>query len=463
MGDTRAQPSPCTSDERGPATKRACTGGAAAAPGRNGAPPSPRANSGSAGTRAACEASSELQQVPAAQAAQAASRLREQRAEGIPPELVDASTSFSGDGGGDGGAPLRPGDRVCRCGKTKCLKQYCACFRNDVRCSPSECKCTDCLNDGQHEQERMMAVQSLRLALHSRRSKMVRCVLPACSRFTRARSRPSRPYLFLTTQTDGNARAVQPARAVQAYKGTHMEIDGQTVTTPKGSVGTVHGCRCKRSRCLKKYCACYGVGLKCGENCICEDCQNGNAPAPASGALTLENKNKCSCHLPDCLECCVRMGSKQVCYCNGGVPLVFGLWLPRFWHGNCVACAKKNGSKTLCYCDEGEPRFWKGNCVACAKDKGSKALCYCDEGEPRFWEGNCVACAKKNGSKTLCSLSKYCGGGEPRFKSHCLFCRRWDRFFGKSSVSLEDVRAGLDRSLARLQQARQETAKDMVE
>ena len=63
---------------------------------------------------------------------------------------------------------------------------------------------------------------------------------------------------------------MQPARAVQAYKGTHMEIDGQTVTTPKGSVGTVHGCRCKRSRCLKKYCACYGDGLKCGENCICE-------------------------------------------------------------------------------------------------------------------------------------------------------------------------------------------------
>lgn len=98
----------------------------------------------------------------------------------------------------------------------------------------------------------------------------------------------------------------------EAFKGTHLEIDGQTVTTPKGSVRTVRGCRCKRSRCLKKYCECYGVGLKCGENCICEDCQNGNefggpsavakkmksggkskaktkrAPAPASGALTLE-------------------------------------------------------------------------------------------------------------------------------------------------------------------------------
>ena len=70
---------------------------------------------------------------------------------------------------------------------------------------------------------------------------------------------------------------------MQAFKGTDLEIDGQTVTTPKGSVRTVRGCRCKRSRCLRKYCECYGVGLKCGENCICEDCQNGNEFGGPSG------------------------------------------------------------------------------------------------------------------------------------------------------------------------------------
>lgn len=122
------------------------------------------------------------------------------------------------------------GDREkggCRCGRTKCLKQYCACFRNDERCT-SDCVCTDCCNDGRHEDERMMAVRAIRL------------------------------------------------NSKEAFKGTDLMIDDQTVTTPKGSVKTVRGCRCKRSRCLKKYCECYGVGLKCGDNCICEGCQNGN-------------------------------------------------------------------------------------------------------------------------------------------------------------------------------------------
>jgi hypothetical protein len=34
------------------------------------------------------------------------------------------------------------------------------------------------------------------------------------------------------------------------------------------------GCRCKRSKCLKLYCACFKAGNDCGEECICTDCAN---------------------------------------------------------------------------------------------------------------------------------------------------------------------------------------------
>lgn len=33
-------------------------------------------------------------------------------------------------------------------------------------------------------------------------------------------------------------------------------------------------CSCKKSFCLKKYCECFQVGMKCTSNCKCIDCQN---------------------------------------------------------------------------------------------------------------------------------------------------------------------------------------------
>jgi len=53
-------------------------------------------------------------------------------------------------------------DRGCRCGRTKCLKQYCQCFRNDVRCS-LHCVCSDCHNDGAHEEKRIEAIRRIRM------------------------------------------------------------------------------------------------------------------------------------------------------------------------------------------------------------------------------------------------------------------------------------------------------------
>ena len=136
---------------------------------------------------------------------------------GIPGADMAVVEDDSGDKGKSG----------CRCGRTKCLKQYCQCFRTDVRCS-SECVCTDCHNDGKHEVQRIEAIRRIRM---------------------------------------NNATA---------FKGTDLEIEDQEVRTPRGSVKTIRGCRCKRSKCKKKYCECFGAGVACTTNCVCNDCENGN-------------------------------------------------------------------------------------------------------------------------------------------------------------------------------------------
>lgn len=56
------------------------------------------------------------------------------------------------------------------------------------------------------------------------------------------------------------------------------------------------GCRCKKSKCLKLYCACFKAGNHCGEECICTDCANtgekrdedDSKPAASESVATLE-------------------------------------------------------------------------------------------------------------------------------------------------------------------------------
>lgn len=84
----------------------------------------------------------------------------------------------------------------------------------------------------------------------------------------------------------------------QAFKGTDLQLDDVEVKTPRGTVKTVRGCRCRRSKCQKKYCECFGAGLRCSDNCICEDCENGNEPGaqpkprPAAPAAAAASKSK---------------------------------------------------------------------------------------------------------------------------------------------------------------------------
>ena len=97
------------------------------------------------------------------------------------------------------------------------------------RCT-GDCLCENCYNDGKHETERAQAIRNIR------------------------------------------------ASNATAFKGTIPQDKGNHLMgTLVSGLRAIRGCRCRKSRCQKKYCECYGAGLKCSSNCQCEACKNGSS------------------------------------------------------------------------------------------------------------------------------------------------------------------------------------------
>lgn len=101
----------------------------------------------------------------------------------------------------------------CKCSNTKCLKLYCACFKQEKYCS-SNCSCVDCGNHKENDKERTEKMKK-----------------------AKARS----PLSFQDTKEDGTR---------------------------------AKGCSCKNSKCLKNYCECFQTGSVCGPHCRCVGCGN---------------------------------------------------------------------------------------------------------------------------------------------------------------------------------------------
>ena len=107
----------------------------------------------------------------------------------------------------------------CNCRLSKCIKMYCECFAAGVHCGPS-CRCSNCENG--HDNEPTLA--KIRQGIRKRN-----------------------PMAF-------------------EIKIRHTAVGARRHT---------QGCRCTKSKCLKRYCECFREGMPCSKECQCVDCHNG--------------------------------------------------------------------------------------------------------------------------------------------------------------------------------------------
>ncbi|CAJ1953128.1 unnamed protein product [Cylindrotheca closterium] len=121
-------------------------------------------------------------------------------------------------------------------------------------------------------------------------------------------------------------------------------------------------CTCKKSRCLKLYCQCFGNSTTCGNKCRCQSCHNTMQHAEhievAKNAILDRNPNA--------------FDSK---FCGVPVPHFFGNGIvkqPTNWHSARVACTSKSIQQTF----STPQRFNKLGCK-CRRSFCLKKYCEC--------------------------------------------------------------------------------------
>ncbi|KAH9259316.1 hypothetical protein BASA81_002359 [Batrachochytrium salamandrivorans] len=113
------------------------------------------------------------------------------------------------------------GPTSCKCKRTRCLKLYCECFAGSQMCN-GDCVCTDCGN----------------------------------------------------TNKASDRVAREGAIANVLSRNPDAFVSKILLSSPESAQQHAKGCNCKRSGCLKRYCECFTMTVRCSENCRCNGCQN---------------------------------------------------------------------------------------------------------------------------------------------------------------------------------------------
>nr|VDC77352.1 unnamed protein product [Brassica rapa] len=167
---------------------------------------------------------------------------------------------FSGEREGNNNTDHQEGvtgrkQKRCRCRQSKCLKLYCDCFASGVLCN--DCDCADCHNNTDNSYLREAAVLNL---------------------------------------LDRNPNAFNG-------KPPSFLINKQDATDTKLGLLS-RGCKCKRTKCLKKYCECFQANALCSDNCKCINCEN-------VSALGATNRHNVGFNTPDSLICAPQSSLQQ--------------------------------------------------------------------------------------------------------------------------------------------------------
>ncbi|TYH45857.1 hypothetical protein ES332_D11G295700v1 [Gossypium tomentosum] len=119
----------------------------------------------------------------------------------------------------------------CNCIRSRCLKLYCECFAAGIYCE--NCACQNCSNNTDYDDT----------VLDTRQQIELRNPLAFAS-----------PIVFPSNDSPN--------------------VTGHGNLMNAGSPRHRRGCKCKRTKCLKKYCDCYRAEVGCSAICQCDDCDN---------------------------------------------------------------------------------------------------------------------------------------------------------------------------------------------